>query len=467
MSIKSFSDFLTEDTKEIAFVFGRFNPPTIGHEKLFDKLKTQARSGPYRIYGSKSNDPKSNPLEFKDKIKFLRKMFPKHARNIMADKDVRNVLDVVVKLYDQGFTKVTMVAGSDRVKEFDILLNKYNGVKARHGFYNFEGAINVVSAGERDPDAEGATGMSASKMRAAAQQNDLNLFSKGLPSNFSPTELFNAVRKGMGLKESHSFRKHIELPPVSETREDYIEGSLFKVGDIVRIKETNELGEIIVCGTNYVMVEAESVKKRFWLDAIELFEEGGAGDWGTIKGLMRYLKDTPGQPKRMEGKEDPDIGKRKGSQPKGYYAKDAKGNEMSKSTKQKRAAQFAKQAKMDDDDPKAYKPAPGDARAKTKPSKHTQKFKQMFGEMAEHLTFEDIMVEEKGTDAALKKKADKSGMPLSILKKVFNRGVAAWRTGHRPGTTAVQWGLARVNSFVTKSSGTWGKADADLAKQVG
>ena len=137
MAIKSFSDFLTEETKEASFVFGRFNPPTIGHEKLFDKLKSQARSGVYRIYSSKSVDPKKNPLQFKDKIKFLRKMFPKHARSVMADKDVRNVLDIVVKLYEQGFTKVTMVAGSDRVKEFDILLNKYNGQKAKHGFYNF------------------------------------------------------------------------------------------------------------------------------------------------------------------------------------------------------------------------------------------------------------------------------------------------------------------------------------------
>jgi len=458
MSIKSFSDFLTEDTKEVAFVFGRFNPPTIGHEKLFDKLKNVARSGAYRIYASKSVDKNKNPLLFKDKIKFLRKMFPKHARSVMADKDVRNVLDVVVKLYDQGFTKVTMVAGSDRVKEFDILLNKYNGQKAKHGFYNFEGAINVVSAGERDPDAEGATGMSASKMRAAAQQNDLNLFSKGLPSNFNPTDLFNAVRKGMGLKESHSFRKHVELPPVSETREDYIEGSLFKVGDIVRIKETNELGEIIVCGSNYVMVEAESVKKRFWLDAVELFEEGGAGDWGTIKGLMRYLKDTPGQ-KHFNEKEDPDIGKKKGSQPASYH----KG--LGKSTKQKRDAQFKKQAKMDDDNPKAYKPAPGDATAETKPSKHTKKYKQMYGEMAEHLTFEDFTINEQNTKAALMKKADKSGIAYGILKKVFDRGVAAWRTGHRPGTTPVQWGLARVNSFITKGK-TWSTTDSDLAKKV-
>ena len=121
---------------------------------------------------------------------------------------------------------------------------------------------------------------------------------------------------------------------------------------------------------------------------------------------------------------------------------------------------------MDDDDPRAYKPAPGDATAKTKPSKHTKKFKAMYGEMADHLTFEDFMVEKGKADAALKKKADKSGMPLGILRQVFNRGVAAWRTGHRPGTNPTQWGLARVNSFVTKSSGTWGKADKDLAAKV-
>ena len=156
-------------------------------------------------------------------------------------------------------------------------------------------------------------------------------------------------------------------------------------------------------------------------------------------------------------KEDPEIGDMKGSQPKGYYAKDASGKEMAKSTKKKRAAHFKKLT---------TKPAPGDATAKTKPSQHTKKFKQMYGEWAEHLTFEDFMIQEGNSDAALKKKADKSGMPLAILRKVFDRGVAAWKSGHRPGTTAVQWGLARVNSFVTKSSGTWGKADKDLAAKV-
>ena len=447
MSIKSFSDYLTENTKEVSFVFGRFNPPTIGHEKLFDALKKQSRGGSYRIYASKSVDAKKNPLQSKDKIKFLRKMFPKHARNIMADSDVRTVLDIAVKLYDQGFTKVSMVAGSDRVREFDILLNKYNGQKAKHGFYNFEGAINVVSAGDRDPDAEGATGMSASKMRMSAQQNDLAGFAKGVPARFHPTDLFNAVRKGMGLKLENTFRQHVDLPVVSQTREEYVGGNLFQEGDLVNIKESSTIGQIIVCGTNYVIVESELGKKRYWLDAIELAEYN---EIGTDEYTKYLLKNTPFS-KLVKEKEDADIGDRKGSQPAKYFTG------LAKSTKQKRDAHFKK---------KSTKPAPGDARAETKPSQHTKKFKQMYGEWAEHLTFEDFIITEGKSDAALKKKADKSGMPLSILRQVFNRGVAAWKTGHRPGTTAVQWGLARVNSFVTKSRGTWGKADKDLAAKV-
>jgi hypothetical protein len=144
--------------------------------------------------------------------------------------------------------------------------------------------------------------------------------------------------------------------------------------------------------------------------------------------------------------------------------KRAYGAGLSKSTNAKRAAQFKKQAKMDDDNPAAYKPAPGDKRAKTKPSKHTQKFKQMFGES--DLNEAMATLKKESSDAALKKKAKKTGMSLSILRKVFNRGVAAWRTGHRPGTNPTQWGLARVNSFTTKSKGTWGGADKDLAAKV-
>lgn len=450
MSIKSFSDYLTENTKDVTFTFGRYNPPTVGHEKLFDQVKKISRGGNYRIYASRSEDAKNNPLKFKEKLKFLRKMFPKHARNIMADKDVRTVLDIAVKLYDQGFTKLTMVVGSDRVKEFDILLNKYNGVKSRHGFYNFEGAINVVSAGERDPDSADVSGMSASKMRMAAQQNDLADFAKGVPARLSSgvQDLFNAVRKGMGLKLESTFRQHIDLPVVSQRREEYVGGQLFQEGDIVNIKESDTIGEILVCGSNYVIVESEKGKKRYWLDSVELVEYNEIG----TDAYTKYLKkNTPGEQLKEKEREDPDIGNRKGSQPAKYHTG------LSKSTKQKRDAHFKK---------KSTKPAPGDARAKTKPSIHTKKYKAMYGEMAKYLTFEDYIVTEAKATAALKKKAEKSGMPLGILRQVFNRGVAAWKTGHRPGTTAVQWGLARVNSFVTKSSGTWGKADKDLAKKV-
>ena len=449
MTLKTFSDYLAENVKEVTFVFGRFNPPTTGHEKLFDTVKKVSKGGVYRIYASKSEDKKKNPLAFNDKVKFMRKLFPKHARNIMADKDVRTVFDIAVKLYDQGFTKITMVAGSDRVKEFEKLLNKYNGTKGRHGFYQFETYINVASAGKRDPDSEGVDGMSASKMRMAAEFGEVSAFSAGLPSNTNQklaTDLYNAVRKGMGLKkESH--RPHIELPTLSETREDYIEGNIFNEGEQVQMKENGDVGTIQHKGSNYLLVNFGEFRKRVWLDSVDEYYE-----YGTPEGTKAYKKATPGQKneKKMTVKQ-----KIKKS---GYY----KG--LGKSTNQKRHAQFAKQSKMDDDNPAAYKPAPGDKEAKTKTSKHTKKYKQMYGET---FTFEDYMVEDKGgAKKAIQKKADKSGMPYGILKKVFDRGVAAWRTGHRPGTTPIQWGLARVNSFVTKSSGTWGKADKDLAAKV-
>jgi len=448
MEYKSFSEYLSEAKGEMTFVFGRFNPPTTGHEKLFDKLK-KVSGGSYRIYASKSQDPKKNPLGFKEKVKFMRKMFPKHARNIMADPDVRTVIDIAVKLYEQGFTKISMVAGSDRVKEFDTLLNKYNGVKARHGFYNFEEKIQVISAGQRDPDAEGVTGMSASKLRAFVAAGDLQGFADNsleIPGDGIQT-LYYAIRKGMGLKKE-SFRKHVELEPVSEKREKFVEGNLFNPGDEVVLKDSDQVGIIERCGTNFLVVEFGQWKKRVWLDQVELVEKCGGGDMGTKELTAQYKKDTPGQKEEQEKK------KRKSA-----YHKD-----LSKSTSDKRQAHFNKNAKKDDDDPNAYKPAPGDARAKTKPSKHTKKYQKMFGE--ETLSLSDFMIDEGQADAALKKKADKTGMPLGILRQVFNRGVAAWKSGHRPGTNSIQWGLARVNSFVTKSKGTWGGADKDLAAKV-
>ena len=169
-----------------------------------------------------------------------------------------------------------MIVGSDRVREFDTLLKKYNGVKGRHGFYNFE-SINVLSAGERDPDAEGVAGMSASKQRANAQENDYTAFSQGVPKNMNDKDtrkLFNDVRKGMGLKEEKKFKRHVDLGKLNELRENYVKGSLYEIGDTVVIKESEEVGIITVLGSNYVIIETNDKKKvRKWLDAIELVEK--------------------------------------------------------------------------------------------------------------------------------------------------------------------------------------------------
>lgn len=443
--MKSFNEYLTEETKEVVFTFGRFNPPTVGHEKLISKVASLAKGNNYRVYASKSQDAKKNPLDFNTKVKTMRKMFPKHGRNIMSDKDVRNALDILVKLYDQGFTKVTMVVGSDRVNEFSALTNKYNGVKSRHGMYNFEDGINVVSAGERDPDADDVSGMSASKMRAAAADNDYPTFSKGLPSSFKGgKDLFDSLRKAMGIKEAAEYKNHVQLAPVSDLREAYIKQRIFEEGEQVVITAKGIVGTITKLGANYLVVESKGETWRCWLDQVSKVdpnEESILALASEVQPAEHSLEEAREQPK------DKDSGMKKS------YA-----SGLSKSTNAKRAAQFKKQAKMDDDNPAAYKPAPGDATAKTKTSKHTKKFKDMYGEMKE--------LEESNVKAALQKKADKTGMPYGILKKVFDRGVAAWRTGHRPGTNPTQWGLARVNSFATKSSGTWGGADKDLAAKV-
>ena len=552
--INSFKLYLEEKSSVGYFAFGRFNPPTTGHEKLITKVASLARGNDYKIFASQSVDAQKNPLEYKTKVKFMRKMFPKYARNIIMETSVKNFLDATMYMYKQGYKNLVMVAGDDRVQEFQKLLTKYNGVDSRHGKYEFE-SIKVVSAGERDPDADDVTGMSASKQRANAKNNDFAKFSQGLPKGVSDQlskQLFNAVRKGMNLNENKSFTRHVQLEKVSERREEYVSGDLFSVGQSVILKETDEVVTIEFCGSNYLIVEIDGKKKRKWLTDVEVLENSSieyvdslvekvsqsqindlerfadkllskynidieftkhfvdrvndarntpeikiaelqkffkkihkakgnkiksTGDMQAVlkdiekdlnipavlqdkgkdfevkfKTIMRK-KDfkTPNKVIQYEQKtaQDSDIKDRKGTQPKKYFSG------LAKSTKVSRDAHFKKGAKMDDDNPAAYKPAPGDKDAKTKPSKHTKKFKQMFGE-------EDL--QEKKI-AGLVKKADKSGISYGILKQVYNRGMAAWRTGHRPGTTPQQWAFARVNSFITGGK-TRRTADKDLWAKV-
>jgi hypothetical protein len=694
--MRNFKDLIEARNDTAVFTIGRFNPPTTGHEKLIKKLDTVAKknSSPMYVFPTHTNDPAKNPLPHGLKVAYMKKMYKKYAKNIQISK-ARNVFEVAKVLYDKGHKSIIMVVGSDRVVEFTKLLEKYDGVKSTHGFYEFDN-IQVLSAGERDPDAEGVEGMSASKMRAAAVDGDKDSFLQGVPSSFKDGDkLYRDVRKNMGIREERDMG---DMTDFEQVRDAYLTGKIWNVGDVVESKGI--IGEVVRKGTNYLSFVSEDSKvHKAWLHDIQVDEarmsalnklrkfdksrvaagkpaifknKKGQGfvrmkksgqmtimnvpadefdkwtkkgykvvedvdldernyakeyanyqgkpeqisrrssrnkarrvmgdktkigmDVGhkdndpmnndpenlrnenpsknrreprlrdeSITGIFPWMKklniiahpkgmekltkrfvdklinnpkykNKPNQaavdvaretesisprefilyinklvkkgvlPKELkaeyevkeiysfknfvdslqEVKQDKDIDDKKGTQPAKYYAGD-----MAKSTKDKRDAHFKKNKSG---------PAPGDASAKTKPSVHTKKFKQMFGEkLPDNATQGDYIDDFVNSDASqfngkskekrkemaiaaylskneefqldekiegLVNKAEKSGMPYGILKKVYDRGLAAFKTGHRPGATPQQWAFARVNSFVTKSAGTWGKADADLAKQV-
>ena len=701
---------LLEAPQTIVFAFGRFNPPTTGHEKLINKVKSVAGNVPYRVYPSFTTNPKKDPLPHALKVAYMRKMFPKHRKNIIADKNAKTAIMIAEMLFKEGYKNLIMVAGSDRVKEFSTLLNRYNDAPDKKGkqLFKFD-SVQVISAGERDPDAEGVEGMSASKMRAAATDGDKDAFLTGLPKGFKDGEkLYRDVRKYMGIREERDMGDMTDFETV---RDMYLTGKIWNAGDIVEAKGVT--GEVVRKGTNYLSFMTEDGKvHKAWLHEITLDEgirasrprAGGGREGKAIeqnlavhnKLMQDYIKQgmskekaskvafndmekmkpkefkkvlasikeeveldernyrkeydnyhsrpeqiarrsSRNQARRIMGdktkidmdvghkdndpmnndpknlrNEDPSKNRReprlredsvylqmpwfkkakdflftkthskgmnklalavarevakeqqagkkpkimpiihdiakivhgvsdrmlrdyvndlvaKGKLPKelkaeyepqnetmsfkqfvniiqmneklskdadaGEYIKDFeksdapqfKGKSKEKRKKMAIAAYLSKQReenvqqdseigdregtqpakyhkglapstkKKRDAHFKAKKSglAPGDAKAETKPSVHTKKFKQMYGETVE-------LDENEG----LKNKAKKSGMPYGVLKKVYDRGMAAYKTGHRPGTTPQQWAMARVNSFVTKSSGTWGGADKDLAKQV-
>ena len=482
--------------KTIAFTFGRFNPPTIGHQKLMDKVKTQARD--YKIYLSRSEDPKKNPLDVRYKLRLMKQMFRTHASKIEINPS-NNVLDILVKLYDD-YHRVVMVVGSDRVREFDTLLKRYNNVKSRHGYYYFED-IKVVSAGARDPDAEGAEGMSASKMRAAAAKGDLEAFKKGLPGSSRGTNdaetIMKNVRVGMKLPSSYKMENYKPIPTVKgfeqeQVRDLYVREMIFNINDKVDYIKEDVQGIVKRRGTNYIVIEDNNnnLHKAWIWDClpvaadreIEVREYDTNIDYGfeavsemkenkisqsEINNLERFadrilnkygvdveftrhfvdrLNDTRNNPSikvaelqkffkkiqrnkarnivkqndqtdavlkdmetnlnlpvkiikkgnefevinktimrkknfhvgssktiRYEDKtqQDKDVEKKDGTQPKKYYSG------LSKDVKDKRADYFKKND--------SNKPAPGDADAKTEPSKHTKKFRQMYGETKKDL----------------------------------------------------------------------------------
>ena len=608
--------------------FGRMNPPTVGHQKVVDKVKAEAKKqgAMPHVYLSHSQDKKKNPLDYNTKLKSARKAFGSSVTRSRA----RTIIEVMVELEKMRHKEVTVIVGSDRVREFKTLLNKYNGKD-----FTFD-KISVMSAGQRDPDAEGASGMSATKMRTAAQTGDYKSFKKGAPTALSDRDvkvMYDKIRSEMGTIEEEiewndedfeftdaeldaavemmDFDKLDEDQEIDEEFGEYIDevrkpltiAQRMKIGrrmkrlaprmarmrkirskrmaDPKRLERRARKAAIKILrkrfagkqGQNYAKLSPGSkmsvdriVQKKASViptlakrllpkmrkaemerlkrargggaptpttaaqtlrqgDHVEphvpiLYEEevdtklmallrvtfpntsernlvvralrGGSKSlqnptlrpylMNILLRLLDGVQDDPSIYNKVKEKmrrlgleedtkskkpQDPDIADRKGSQPVGYFK-----GVKSKATKAKRDAHFKKYAEkpgMGKDKESNYKPAPGDSSAETKPSIHTKKYKAMYGEDV-NTSFEELFLEEEVLTEkqieGLKKKSEKSGIPYGILKQVYNRGMAAWKSGHRPGTTPQQWAFARVNSFITKGAGTWGKADKDLAAKV-
>ena len=276
--VKSFEQFLEAKQKTVVFSFGRLNPPTVGHQKLLQKIVQTAKrmSGQPMMFVSYSQDAKKNPLTAKQKIAYIKKMFPKEARELKLqdDSSLRNAMDIATKL-NGNYDNLVMVVGSDRVKDFKTLLNKYNGVESKHGFYKYDN-IQIVSAGERDPDAEGVAGMSASKMRAAAASGDYESFSLGVPHTFKDGEkLYNDIRLGMNVKEQlKPFKPIVEMNNMELIREQNFQNLIYNIGDWVKDTKTEIIGEVVKRGTNYVtLVQEDFTLHKVWLEDAEAIEQ--------------------------------------------------------------------------------------------------------------------------------------------------------------------------------------------------
>lgn len=491
--------------RKVVMSFGRMNPPTVGHEKLVNKVKEIARreAAKAEIYLSHSQDAKKNPLSYDDKA-----MIAKEAFGSIIQKAAAKTIIEVMKALDSRYDEVVVVVGADRVAEFDTLLNKYNGKE-----FTFD-TIKVVSAGERDPDAEGVEGMSASKMREAALKGEEAKFKSGLPKKLQShaDDVYAMVRAGMKLSEETELDEYVLTIPQRQKRAIVMRRYERKM------EAARERMRKRIADNQHLLGRA---RKK----AIEIIRKKVAGDKG-----LEYQSLSPSEKMMIDKRVD----QRKGAiakiaarllpkvrqaemkrvalinQPnrvneafEALIENDKYYSGLSASTSAKRKAHFAKHGQMDDNNPAAYKPAPGDATSKTKPSVYTRRYHMMYNgdgtlkydrrfrafrhivrqeeievqsdnellsiideawNLAEEIN-ESVILDEAKAMEGLKNKAEKSGISYNTLKKVYDRGVAAWRTGHRPGTTPQQWGYARVNSFITGGK-TRTTADADLAKKM-
>ena len=288
----------------LTLAFGRFNPPTVGHEKLLQAAKKASAGGDLKIYPSRTVDDKKNPIDPDMKVSYMRKMFPDYEEQIINDPDMKTIFDVLTTAAEDGYLNVNIIVGADRQSEFENLAQKYNG-----DLYDFD-LIRVISAGVRDADADGVEGMSASKMRKAVADDDYEAFRKGTPSNLDDgdtTALFNAVRSGMKIKKGYDAKAEAKAkedkiraripnekkikasaasyPKVKEKvkegfdlweiapsldqkglREQYVKKGIFNVGDLVESLNTGLVGRIIRRGTSYLICVTENnVMFKSWI----------------------------------------------------------------------------------------------------------------------------------------------------------------------------------------------------------
>jgi hypothetical protein len=543
--MKNYITFIIEanikGSKPVVMAFGRMNPPTTGHAKLVNKVQDLAKkhNASHEVIVSHSQDQKKNPLTQEQKIKHVKRYFP--GVNISGtSKEKPNFLEHAKRLHQAGHDHLIVVAGSDRVKHYHKTLHEYNGTH-EGALFNYK-KISVVSAGSRDPDAEGTEGMSASKMREHAKNGNFNEFRKGVPEHVSDKhakELYHDTRKGMGLNEEineacwdgyqqvgmkkkndrmvpncvpeessvlnrktmspeeiankhkvdvneiekqlkigisvekeHTKNKDIareialdhlgENPKYYKKLKQYVE-SIVKIGTLVQ-DDFGEVGRVVSLRENAIVfnVLQTGMMKSVEYENVEILESIGHISTGAPDYFFGGVADAPKDKQEEVGQspQDKDIRGKKHTTPSKYY------RGLEKETKDKRYSHFRQKTKMSWKDPSAYTDAPGDKEAREKDmpqSKHTKKYHSMYDEKINNTKMGNDMNEEAAKGLAAK--AEKSGIPLSTLKKVYNRGMAAWRGGHRPGTTPQQWAMARVNSYITKGKGTYYGADADLRKE--
>jgi uncharacterized protein YbgA (DUF1722 family) len=265
-----------ETTETLTIAFGRFNPPTVGHGKLLSAAKKAAAGEDLKIYPSRSQDAKKNPLDPDMKISFMKKMFPDFSEVIINDDEMKSIFNVLVAADEAGYKNVNIIVGSDRQAEFESLATKYNGE-----LYNFDN-IRVISAGVRDADAEGVEGMSASKMRKAVMDDDYDSFRRGTPKELDDgdtTSLFDAVRAGMKVKAKKKEVTELwQIAPKCDPRglrEQYVGGFIYRMGDLVEHLNTGLIGKIIRRGTNHLIcVTEEDYMFKSWIrDVMEYTEK--------------------------------------------------------------------------------------------------------------------------------------------------------------------------------------------------